>query len=118
MAKNAIITGGSRGIGKAMALKLGELGYNVAINYRSDSSKQLTEDLIEEIKSEYGVDAIAVQADVSKFKDCEKLVKATVDAFYEVVKTNPFKFTRSDDLAAFRQKSSQIKSRNGKIRYY
>lgn len=53
MSKNAIITGGSRGIGKAMALKLGELGYNVAINYRSDSSKQLTEDLVEEIKSEY-----------------------------------------------------------------
>ncbi len=51
MAKNAIITGGSRGIGKAMALKLGELGYNVAINYRSDSSKKLTEDLVEEIKS-------------------------------------------------------------------
>ena len=66
MAKNAIITGGSRGIGKAMALKLGELGYNVAINYRSDSSKQLTEDLIEEIKS-------------------EKLVKATVDAFGEEI---------------------------------
>ena len=68
-----------------MALKLGELGYNVAINYRSDSSKQLTEDLIEEIKSEYGVDAIAVQADVSKFEDCEKLVKATVDAFGEEI---------------------------------
>ena len=79
MSKNAIITGGSRGIGKAMALKLGELGYNVAINYRSDSSKQLTEDLVEEIKSEYGVEAIAVQADVSVFEDCKKLVEATVE---------------------------------------
>ncbi len=85
MAKNAIITGGSRGIGKAMALKLGELGYNVAINYRSDSSKQLTEDLIEEIKSEYGVEAIAVQADVSVFEDCKKLVEATVEAFGEEI---------------------------------
>ena len=85
MAKNAIITGGSRGIGKAMALKLGELGYNVAINYRSDSSKQLTEDLIEEIKSEYGVEAIAVQADVSKFDDCKKLVEAAVEAFGEQI---------------------------------
>ena len=44
MSKNAIITVGSRGRGKAMALKLGELGYNVAINYRSDSSKEKTED--------------------------------------------------------------------------
>ncbi|MEE3325643.1 MAG: 3-oxoacyl-ACP reductase family protein [Methanosphaera sp.] len=83
MAKNAIITGGSRGIGKAMALKLGELGYNVAINYRSDSSKQITEDLIEEIKNEYGVDAIAVQADVSIFEDGIKLVDATIEAFGE-----------------------------------
>ena len=85
MSKNAIITGGSRGIGKAMALKLGELGYNVAINYRSDSSKQLTEDLVEEIKSEYGVEAIAVQADVSVFEDCKKLVEATVEAFGEEI---------------------------------
>ena len=85
MAKNAIITGGSRGIGKAMALKLGELGYNVVINYRSESSKKLTEDLIEEIKSEYGVEAIAVQADVSKFEDCEKLVNTAVEEFGEEI---------------------------------
>ena len=45
MAKTAIITGGSRGIGEAMALKLGELGYNVVINYRSDSSKALSDNL-------------------------------------------------------------------------
>ncbi len=83
MAKNAIITGGSRGIGKAMALKLGEKGYKVVINYRSDSSKALTEEVIEEIKSEYGVEALAVQADVSKFEDCEKLVKEAVEFFGE-----------------------------------
>ena len=85
MAKNAIITGGSRGIGRAMALKLGELGYNVAINYRSDSSKQITEELIEEIKEQYGVDAIAVQADVSKFEDCKRLVETTVETFGDTI---------------------------------
>ena len=42
MSKVSIITGGSRGIGEAMALKLGELGYNVVINYRSDSSFKKT----------------------------------------------------------------------------
>ena len=83
MAKNAIITGGSRGIGKAMALKLGEKGYNVVINYRSNSSKALTEEVIDEIKSEFGVDALAVQADVSKFEDCEKLVKEAIEFFGE-----------------------------------
>ena len=45
MAKTAIITGGSRGIGEAMALKLGELGFNVVINYRSESSKSLSDNL-------------------------------------------------------------------------
>ena len=37
--KTAIITGGSRGLGEAMVLKLGELGFNVVINYRSDHQK-------------------------------------------------------------------------------
>ena len=57
MSKTAIITGGSRGIGKAMSEKLGELGYNVVINYRSDSSKSLSE----KIASETGVSSRTVQ---------------------------------------------------------
>lgn len=81
MAKNAIITGGSRGIGEAMTLKLGEMGYNVAINYRSESSKALTDKLVEKLKNDYKVDAIAVKADVSKYVDCEVLVKAAVEKF-------------------------------------
>ena len=83
MAKTAIITGGSRGIGEAMALKLGELGYNVVINYRSDSSKALSDNLAAKISSQYGVQTLVVRADVSKYEDCENLVKATVDKFGE-----------------------------------
>lgn len=79
--KTAIITGGSRGIGEAMTMKLGEMGYNVVINYRSDSSKALTEKLVESLKEKYGVEGYAVQADVSKYEDCEKLVKAAVEKF-------------------------------------
>lgn len=79
--KNAIITGGSRGIGEAYALKLGEMGYNVVINYRSDSSKALAEKLVEKLKKTYGVDGLAVQADVRKYEDCEKLVNAAVAKF-------------------------------------
>ncbi len=83
MAKTAIITGGSRGIGEAMALKLGELGYNVVINYRSDSSKALSDNLAAKIQEEYKVETLVVRADVSKYEDCEALVKATVDKFGE-----------------------------------
>lgn len=81
MAKTAIITGGTRGLGEAMTRKLGEMGYNVVINYRSDSSKALAEGLIATLKETYGVEAICVQADVSKYEDCEVLVKTAVDTF-------------------------------------
>lgn len=83
--KTAIITGGSRGIGEAMSYKLGEMGYNVVINYRSDSSKALTDTVVANLKEKYGVDAIAVQADVSKYEDCEKLVAAAVEKFGEKI---------------------------------
>lgn len=38
MSKLAIVTGGSRGLGRAMVLRLGKMGYNVVMNYVSDSS--------------------------------------------------------------------------------
>ncbi|MCR5507253.1 MAG: SDR family NAD(P)-dependent oxidoreductase [Lachnospiraceae bacterium] len=81
MSKTAIITGGSRGIGEAMSMKLGELKYNVVINYVSDSSKALTDAIVEKLKAQYGVEALAVRADVSKYEGCKELVKAAVDKF-------------------------------------
>ena len=81
MAKTAIITGGSRGIGKAMSEKLGEMGYNVVINYRSESSKALSDAIADELRSKYSVDALVVKADVSKYADCENLVNAAVEKF-------------------------------------
>ena len=53
MSKLAIITGGSRGIGEAMSMKLGEMGYNVVINYRSNSSKALTDAIVEKLKATF-----------------------------------------------------------------
>ena len=83
MAKTAIITGGSRGIGEAMSRKLGELGFNVVINYRSESSKALSDKIAADLSKDYGVETLVVKADVSKYEDCEALVKAAVEKFGE-----------------------------------
>lgn len=76
--KTALVTGASRGIGKAIALKLAELGANVVINYRSSSSS--VEETIKEIELR-GSKALAVQADISKFDQAEILIKKAVEYF-------------------------------------
>lgn len=81
MARTAIITGGSRGIGEAMSLKLGELGYDVVINYRSESSKRLSDEIAVKLEGKYGVRTLVVRADVSTYEDCERLVAAAVARF-------------------------------------
>ena len=75
----AIITGGSRGIGAAMADKLGELGYNVVLDYHSDSSKEKAEAVAKSLEEKYGVETLVVQSDVSQSDDCVHLVQATVN---------------------------------------
>lgn len=69
--KVAIVTGGSRGIGKSVALKLGKEGFNVAVNYNSSPDK--AQAVVDEIKS-FGSEAIAVQADVSTAEGAKKLI--------------------------------------------
>jgi len=79
MMKNAIVTGGSRGIGEALVYKLGEMGYNVIINYHSDKSKVLTNKIIETLDRKYKVKGYGIQADISKYEECQKLVKFAYD---------------------------------------
>ena len=78
MAKTAIITGASRGIGKAIALALAKSGMNIVINYvnNADAADQTAE----EIRS-LGVSALLVQADVSDFSAAGQLVKQALEAF-------------------------------------
>jgi 3-oxoacyl-[acyl-carrier protein] reductase len=66
----ALVTGASRGIGRAIALELGRSGYDVAINY--NRSKESAESLCEEIKS-LGVKAEIFQADVSIQEEATRL---------------------------------------------
>lgn len=76
--KTAVVTGASRGIGKAIAIRLAELGANLVLNYRSDSKS--VEDVIKEIESK-GSKAIAVQGDVSVFSEAESIIKKAVEVF-------------------------------------
>lgn len=76
--KTAVVTGAGRGIGKAIALKLAELGANIVINYRSSSKE--AEELIKEIEDK-GSKAIAIQGDVSVFAEAENIMKKAVEAF-------------------------------------
>ncbi|NTW72986.1 MAG: 3-oxoacyl-ACP reductase FabG, partial [Eubacteriaceae bacterium] len=76
--KTAIVTGGTRGIGKAIVLKLSSLGANIVISYRSND--QMAEDLVSEITLAGGK-AIAVKGDVKVFDEAKLLMDKTLEAF-------------------------------------
>jgi 3-oxoacyl-[acyl-carrier protein] reductase len=78
--KVALVTGASRGIGRATALALGRSGARVVVNYRGQ--QQAAEEVVAEINAAQGGDAaIAVQADVAQAADSERLLKTTLDAY-------------------------------------
>jgi 3-oxoacyl-[acyl-carrier protein] reductase len=74
--KVALITGGSRGIGKAIAIRLSEMGYAVVINFRQESAASA--ELVEKIKSE-NREAVAIQADLSDIADIDRLFQETMN---------------------------------------
>ena len=76
--KCAIITGASRGIGKAIALKLASLGANIVLNYRS-SEKEAIE--VENKIKEMGVEVLSVKGDISKLEEVENLVAKAKEKF-------------------------------------
>src|SRR5687768_8394165 len=76
--KGAVVTGASRGVGRATALRLAEGGANVVVNYLSNDVEALETVRICQNK---GVEAIAVQADVSDMVAAQKLAKKTVERF-------------------------------------
>jgi len=79
--KCAIITGASRGLGKAIALKLASLGASIVLNYRSSEKEAL--EVENEIK-EMGVEVISVKGDISKLQEVENLVSVAKERFGNV----------------------------------
>lgn len=77
----AIVTGGSRGIGRAICLELARLGVNVVVNYAGNVEK--ANEVVSECEK-FGVKAIAVGADVSKMTEVEALVATTVETFGKI----------------------------------
>lgn len=97
MKQTAIVTGGSRGIGRAVAVRLAKDGMNLVINYRGNSAAaEETERLCREL----GAEVLLVQGDVSRAEDCEKLAARAKEAFGRVdVLVNNAGITRDGLLA-------------------
>jgi 3-oxoacyl-[acyl-carrier protein] reductase len=103
--KIAIVTGGSRGIGRAAVLALARAGAAVVINYaRSDTAAR---QVLEEVEQAGGRGAV-VQADVADYTACEKLVQSSLDHFQRIdILINNAGITRDNLLARMKPEEWQ-----------
>jgi len=76
--KVAIVTGGSRGIGEAIVLKLAENGAHIAFSYVSSDEKA---NALQEKLQSFGVKAKAYKSNAADFSDCEKMVNEVIKEF-------------------------------------
>ena len=77
--KNALVTGGSRGIGNAIVRKYAEQGANVAFTYLNSAEK--AKSIVDELAAAYGVKVIAFRSDAASYSDSEQLVNDVVKEF-------------------------------------
>ena len=107
MGKTVIITGGTRGIGAAIAKTFAKKGYNVAITCQSQNSfESHGKDVVAQCLS-YGVDADCYVTNVANFQQCEELIKKVVVRFGTIdVLINNAGIT--DDTLLVRMKEEQF----------
>lgn len=100
--KTAIVTGGARGIGRAIALTLAAAGANIVINY--SSSSKAADEVVNEAKK-LGVSALSLKADVSKNEEIENLVKQVLNDFGSIdILVNNAGITRDNLLIRMSEK--------------
>lgn len=79
--KIAIITGGSRGIGKEIAKKFAKENYNLVINYVSEKTN--TEELKKEFEA-LGAEVLFIKTNVTSYEECEKMAKDAINQFGKI----------------------------------
>lgn len=103
--KTAVVTGASRGIGRAAALHLARAGASLVINY--SSNHEAAEEVKNEIEASGG-SALIFQADVSDYNQCEALVKAAIDQFKRIdILVNNAGITRDNLLIKMKKEEWQ-----------
>lgn len=98
----AVVTGGSRGIGKAIALELAENGANVVINYSKDSKG--AQEVAENIRNK-GIDCLTIKANVSFASEVENMVETIIERYGRIdILVNNAGITRDSLLARMKEK--------------
>lgn len=82
MNKICLVTGGSRGIGKACIKEFAKNNYNVVINYVNDSVS--ANNLKEEVEKEYGIKALTIKCDVSNSNEVKEMVEEVINTFGKI----------------------------------
>lgn len=80
--KVALVTGSSRGIGKATIIEFAKKGCNVVINYKN--SLQSARELKQFVENSYQVKALTLKADVTKQEDVKSMIDQTIETFGKI----------------------------------
>lgn len=82
MDKVVLITGSSKGIGKATAIEFAKKGYNVVINYLTDENS--AKELSEYLQKEYKIETLVIRADVSNEEQVQNMVNQAMEKFGKI----------------------------------